>query len=227
MKHIRILFALFIAAVFASCNQGGVDNSLNMGVGSSWAWTTPGVGTQFVFSNSLIGGEEQSDTFQIIATGLQEDGRTNVIEYQFRNSSADTGFIQIASNGNFSFGSNEGFFDWTAYPTGSHQNIAYSRALDTVEDGQHIVQSDVGSFVDSENLAIAGLQLATYRVREIMIDSTVDSTGFIQGSIDTTDIWFAPSLFMFVKTLELQVDFAGGKVANFQGEDDLIKYTPR
>jgi hypothetical protein len=227
MKPIRIFSALFIAAAFASCNQGGVDNTLNSGGGGMW--TLPSVGTLFVYLDSVSSFSGELDSLQILATGQKVGGKSNVIEYLKRDGPFEGECFNIESNGDFSIGLSidSASSDWLTFPTGSRQPIPLIQPVDTFENGTHVIRSNVNSFVGIENLMIAGLNLTTIHVREVSNDIVVDSAGLSHGLIDTAEVWFAPSLGTYVKIKFLKTTVDGSNQSETINQEALIKYSPK
>ncbi len=233
MKHINILFALLFSIVVASCNQGS-ETPLFPPSENVSTWTIPTVGTQFVFADSENQSVEPAiDTFIIAKTGQHESGKTNVISYLevTENGGSDSGYYNIETNGDFSFGERDGdsagmpFFTWDTYPTGSEQTINFETPVDTtLANGNQLIESDARSFVGIENLTLPAGSFSTIHIRQVFIDSEFFTTSNSSSSErEIEDYWFAPSLGMYVKFA-----FTESEDGQIDDETDmeLIKYIP-
>ena len=241
MRHIRILFLLFIAAVFASCNQGGVDNTLNSGVESAGAWIVPSVGTSYVYSDSVespngsVDGSslEGFDTATVLRTGQFFGGKSNVIELfdqnegglQFYNYESNGDISEDDSNTTDSAGRIVKTLAWDTYPTGRKQTIVVNPAVDTIEDGERFISSDVREFIGTENITTPAGNFITLHIRETSINDGVAPNNSSGTFTDTSsyDVWFAPSIGYFVKVTDRDIN-NGSLLGGY--ECNLIKYTP-
>jgi hypothetical protein len=231
MKHIKILSAHLLIIILTSCNQGGVT-SINDGGGSVGMWIIPGVGTKFVSQvTQAASTTPEFDTFSITKTGQHLGGKTNVVTFAV-DDFGDTEFYNIESNGDISLAGSETsdsdgitirIFNWQTYPTGSRKNILAEPTLDTTENDEHVVQSDIRAFIGVENLSTPAGEFSTLHIRETEIDSesSLTGTGEFFSSNDVTDLWFAPSVGFFVKIMGDQSE--NGQPEQ-QSEQELFKY---
>lgn len=220
MKFIQILSMLLIATLFASCNQGSVNDNIE----SARMWTVPDMGTVYIYQTTLTGSTSpEIDTFIILKTGQHLNGKTNVVVYVDNVvGHHDTDFFNYETNGDFSFGNT--ISPWTTYPTGSRQTINLVPPVDTLEIGEHIVQSIIRKFIGVENITTPVGELSTLHLRDTAVDiaTALDSGGFSFNSSHQYDIWFAPSIGLYVKIMN-------NNLQNGQQEDayvqELIEYT--
>src|ERR1017187_10673308 len=102
MKRIGILFAVFLAVAFASCDQAS-ETMVNGKIDGMWI--VPLVGTKYIYS-FMNPGHQTLDTFILIRSGQQIGEKSNVMT-QYYTYSGDTSLYNIESNGDFSLGDGE------------------------------------------------------------------------------------------------------------------------
>jgi hypothetical protein len=236
MKQIKILAALFLIVILASCNQGG-STSINDGGGSFGMWTIPGVGTKYIleYTQSDTSATE-FDTITVIKTGQHRGGKTNVVSFfSSDNGNNDTSFYNIEQNGDFSEGSDESDdsdgiilqrFNWSTFPTGSRKTSQLETPLDTTENGEHEVESDVVRFIATANLSTPAGDFSTLHLRETRIDSdsSLSSGNDASSSNEVTDYWFATSTGFFVKVIDNETENGNPEP---QSGTILFKYEPK
>ena len=232
MKHIKILSALLLSILVASCNQGSstTDNG-----GSSGSWMVPGVGTEFVYTTNFPDsvGNPIIDTLEytVTSTGQQVAGKSNAI----RVSLFAAGLLQQGQSAAYVIESNDDIslddsiapnnITWKTYPTGSHQTIT-DPPIDSFSFGEQTITTDVRSFIGSGNISTAAGNFSTVQVQEIMTTINIDtSASFSDTSVQTDEYWFAPSIGFLVKQTETETD--DGQPSGFNQEFDLIKYLPK
>ena len=195
-------------------------------------WTIPGVGTTYVYQLTAPGDTAvENDTIVVTANGQHVGGKSNVIRIAtfVAGQAQQGGFYAIESNGDISLGDYLTSFPdsitWATYPTGSHKTKTTS--VDSFSFSEHIVRSDVLSFIGNERTSTAAGNYSTIHIREVNLQVTADTSSFdpfVDSSSTTQDYWFAPSIGLFAKETEAQT-FNGQNDPSV--EFDLIKYVPR
>jgi hypothetical protein len=232
MKHIKILSALPLVILVASCDHSS-STALNGGSHSAGLWIVPGAGTEYVYQSSTQGSTLTAlSTIDIIETRQHVGGKTNVISYgDITNGLVATGFYNFEQNGDISFGdsttssSGAGNFTWRTFPTASIAPIS-DPAVDTTESGVHILSTDVRTFIAEESTTTPGGSFATLHVRETItnIETSSDSIDFNASDTTVRDTWFAPSIGTYIKSI---TNATNEGQAQPQTEVELISYLPK
>jgi hypothetical protein len=231
MKH-SLLPGLLLAVFLVSCHQS-TETTLNGGGEGAGPWIIPGVGTEFIFTDTAPGDSAPPviDTLEytIASTGQQVGGKSNVVGYLASRSgqSPTSLFYAIESNGNFSSGDSisPDSIAWIDYPTGTQKTILDTPTT-TISSGEQTTTTDVRSFIGAENLTTTAGNFYTLHVRETETTLTIDTeVSFHDSEVFVDDYWFAPSIGLFVKITATQND--NGGPSGFNDEFDLIKYLPK
>jgi hypothetical protein len=207
MKHSNKLYlALLAITIFAiGCNTGTTPNE------PGGQMRIPGEGSYYIFKNALVdrNGLDSSvtfDTVKVVATGLNYQGKTNVVNmFQGRSSI----FLSYPPNGDL-----EGYVDgdvggrfalksmWITIPTGSRTATFYTLLDSTTQDSLHITgkETDSYTFVGTDTIMFQGQTLQTVKIREEYYRFRSDQSG-ASGTYPST-FWIAPELGYFVKIEE-------------------------
>jgi hypothetical protein len=204
MKYLRIFVTLVVAGLLASCSDS-TDGS-----GSIAGWTIPGMGTQFVFVNTFVGGVPADDTLQVLVdeTGQNNGGQSNVVVLAESYSTGSSSIVDyvIQRNGDFwisdEINSNFEVSNWDPYPTGSHDTLVGPVIDSSFVPGYYVWKTDTNYYVDSEKISTPVGSFSTIRVESRLWQKLLDSsTRQIEITYDTLDYWFAPSAGYYVKAM--------------------------
>jgi hypothetical protein len=159
--------------------------------------------------------------YTVTGTGLHVGGKDNVVQF---GSFLKMGYTYYASNGDFvmSDSGSQGF-NWSVFPTGSHNTLTLPGWDSTDANGIHHVHTETRTYESTERITTKGGSFDAIRIRDVTNDVASIPDGSSYSFVTKAYYWVVPSLgFIAKQSVELaSTDVSQGETAHERIQYDL------